>query len=96
MRNLWTQWMADGKAKLTAKKNFKRRSLPIVSWVTAAWDMIYQKMVQKSFLKCCISNKLDGTEDDNAWQEDSNETENEDNDEAEVSENENQDKKNVE
>ena len=55
--------------------------------------MIYQKMVQKSFLKCCISNKLDGTEDDNAWQEDSNETENEDNDEAEVSENENQDKK---
>jgi len=30
MRNLWTQWMADGKAELTAKGNFKRHPLATV------------------------------------------------------------------
>ena len=37
-------------------------------------------MIKKSFLKCCISNNFDGTEDDAIWQEDSNETQNEDSD----------------
>ena len=32
--------------------------------------MIFQEMLQKSFLKCCISNKLVGTEDHDVWQED--------------------------
>ena len=25
-------------------------------------------MIQKSFLKCCITNALDGTEDDDVWE----------------------------
>ena len=90
MRKQWTLWMADGMAERTAKGNFKRPPLPIVaSWAKNAWDMISKEMIKKSFLKCCISNALDGTEDDAVWQEDINETENEDS--AAGSENENQD-----
>jgi len=55
--------------------------------------MISEEMVQKSFLICCISNKLDGTEDDAIWQEDSNETKNEDSYEVAESANEDQDEK---
>ena len=29
-------------------------------------------MVQRSFLKCCISTNLDGSEDDALWQEEQN------------------------
>ena len=67
--------MVEGKAELTAKGNFKRPSLPtVVSWVKTAWDEIPTEMVQKSFLKCSISNKLDGIEDDYLWQEETQET----------------------
>ena len=94
MRNQWTRWMADGKAELTAKENFKRPPLPtVVSWVKNAWHMISPEMIQKSFLKYCISNKLDGTQDDVPWQENSNETENEDSDEEAESGNEDHDEK---
>ena len=57
------------------------------------FQMIYQEMLQKSFLKCCIRNNLDSTKDDDVWQEDSNKTESEDNDEAAESGNEDQDEK---
>ena len=88
--------MVYGKAKLTAKGNFKHSPLPtVMSWVKIAWDMISQEMVQKLFFKCCISNKLDDTKDDDIWQEDSNEIENKNSDEAAESGNEDQDKKNV-
>ena len=32
--------------------------------VKIAWDTIPPEMIKKSFQKCCISNALDGTEDD--------------------------------
>ena len=53
-------------------------------------------MVQKLFLKCCISNKLDGSEDDYVRQKNSNEliaTENKNSDEVPDSGNEDQDEK---
>ena len=93
MQNLWTQWMADGKVKLITKGNFNR---PFVSCVKIAWDMISQEMLQKLFLKCCISKKLDGSEDDYVRQEDSNElitTKNKNSDEVSESGNEDQDEK---
>ena len=50
-------------------------------------------MIQKPFLKCYISNKLDGTQEKEQLQENSNETENEDSDEGAESKNEDQDEK---
>ena len=85
MRHLWQEWMSEGNAQLTAKGNFKRPPLPtVVSWVKKAWEDIPEAMIKKSFLKCCISNKMDGSEDDILWQdveESDRETDEEDEDE---------------
>ena len=43
----------------------------ICQWVSDAWDDIPPEMVAKSFRKCCITNALDGTEDDAIWEEES-------------------------
>jgi len=37
--------------------------------VKEAWEDIPAEMVRKSFLKSGISNRMDGTKDDNLWQE---------------------------
>jgi hypothetical protein len=33
-------------------------------WVSAAWKAIPESIIIRSFKKCCISNALDGSEDD--------------------------------
>lgn len=40
-------------------------------WISDTWDDIPTEMIAKSFLKCCISNALDGTEDEEIWEEES-------------------------
>ena len=42
----------------------------VTQWVKIAWESIDPKIIVKSFKKCSISNKLDGTEDDILWDED--------------------------
>ena len=32
------------------------------------WEEIPSDIIQRAFLKCCISNKMDGTEDDVLWE----------------------------
>ena len=41
-----------------------------VYWVSAAWKAIPESIIVRSFKKCCISNALDGSEDDNLWGDD--------------------------
>ena len=41
----------------------------ICRWISDAWEDIPPEMIQKSFRKCCITNALDGTEDDEIWEE---------------------------
>ena len=41
----------------------------VVAWLKEAWDSIPAEMVVKSFLKCGISNALDGTEDDAIYED---------------------------
>ena len=36
----------------------------VVRWVSAAWEAIPESIIVRSFKKCCISNALDGSEDD--------------------------------
>jgi hypothetical protein len=38
--------------------------------VSAAWKAIPESIIVRSFRKCCISNALDGTEDDIVWEDD--------------------------
>ena len=45
--------------------NMKRPSIPLIlSWIRDAWHDIPSQMIVKSFKKCCISNAMDGSEDD--------------------------------
>jgi hypothetical protein len=38
--------------------------------VSAAWKTIPENFIVRSFKKCCISNALDGSEDDILWEDD--------------------------
>jgi hypothetical protein len=39
-------------------------------WVSAEWKAIPESIIVRSFKKCCISNALDGSEDDILWEDD--------------------------
>ena len=41
-----------------------RAALEVARWVSAAWKAIPESIIVRSFKKCCISNALDGSEDD--------------------------------
>jgi hypothetical protein len=42
----------------------------VARWVSAAWEAIAESIIVISFKKCCISNALDGSEDDILWEDD--------------------------
>lgn len=50
-----------------------RRKRPTITqaceWVKRSWNAVKEEVVVKSFLKCGISNALDGTEDDFLFEE---------------------------
>jgi len=65
MRKQWTEWMTSGEAKCTAGGNLMKPDILLVcTWVKLAWDDIPVDIITRSFLKCGISNSLDGEEDD--------------------------------
>lgn len=65
VRAEWNAWMVDGPKNLTKAGNLKRPGLVTVcEWIVKAWDAIPAEMVMRSFLKCSISNSMDGTQDD--------------------------------
>jgi len=52
--------------------NHPLRTAPseVTQWVSAAWKAIPESIIVRSFKKCCISNALDGSEDDILWEDD--------------------------
>lgn len=71
MRQLYGEWMREDRA-LTPTGRIKRPSAAkIAEWVSAAWYSLPHDMVVRAFKKCCISNDMDGTEDDLIWEEES-------------------------
>jgi hypothetical protein len=42
----------------------------VARWVSAARKAIQESIIIRSFKKCCISNALDGSEDDILWKDD--------------------------
>ena len=42
----------------------------VTRWVSAAWKAIPEIIIIRSFKKRCISNALDGSEDDVLWEDD--------------------------
>ena len=65
VRKSWMEWMADGIYEVTATGRQKKPSEELIYlWILQAWNEIPAKMITASFLKCGITNNLDGTEDD--------------------------------
>jgi len=57
--------MADGIHEFKATGQQKKHSEELIcSWISLAWNEIPAEMTTASFLKCGITNNLDGTEDD--------------------------------
>ena len=63
--------MACEEAKLTKGRNFQKPDITLVAtWVKTAWHDVPGEMIAWAFLKCGISNAMDGTQDDAFYDED--------------------------
>lgn len=71
VRRLYTDWMAGGGHALTPTGKVKRPSVELVcSWILEAWRSLPADLISKSFKKTGIANALDGSEDDQLWEQD--------------------------
>jgi hypothetical protein len=71
LRQQYLTWIADPACELTETGEIKCAApSEVVQWVLAAWKAIPESIIIRSFRKCCISNVLDGSEDDILWKDD--------------------------
>lgn len=69
LKQRYSNFMATTTHQFTPSGRIKKPSLElIVKWVIDSWDEIDAEIIIKSFKKCCISNALDGSEDDLIWE----------------------------
>ncbi|CAM5099095.1 unnamed protein product [Eretmochelys imbricata] len=80
LHKMWSEWMCSGMVKLTKGRNLMKPEINLVTqWIKDTWVSIPSEMIKKSFRKCCISNALDGSEDDGTTKaDDEKESESED------------------
>jgi hypothetical protein len=64
LKEQYTQWMAAG------EHEFMPDAEQLCEWIREACSLILPALIEKSFKKCGISNKLDGTEDEYLWDSD--------------------------
>ena len=63
--------MASGSAKTTKGGNLMKPDIVLAcNWVKQEWSDTPSKMIQRSFLKCCKCNSMDGSEDDAVYKDD--------------------------
>ena len=62
---IWVTSHVKNTSQETKGGNLKKLDILLVTkWVKEAWEKISSETVIKSFKKCCISNELDGADDD--------------------------------
>ena len=60
--------MENGDHAFTTGGNQRKPTpLEVVRWVLSVWNDLDPAIIKKGFLKCCISNNLDGLQDDILW-----------------------------
>ncbi|KAK3920835.1 Pogo transposable element with KRAB domain [Frankliniella fusca] len=69
IEDYYNDWMLSGVKQYTPSGSIRRPDPVLVDWVQRAWNSIPENIIRKSFLKCSISNALDGIEDDYLWQD---------------------------
>ena len=62
--------MLDGEKTFTKGGRMRKTDLPtICGWIKKVWEELPPAIIQRAFLKCSISNNMDGTEDDLLWED---------------------------
>ena len=62
--------MLEGNHTFTPASRIQNPRLhQICQWILESWTAISPDTIKCSFLKCCITNTLDGTKDDILWEE---------------------------
>ena len=70
LRQQYLTWISDPASELTETGKIKRTApSEVARWVSAAWKAIPESIIIRSFKNCCISNSLDGSEDDILWED---------------------------
>ena len=65
LRQKWSALMLEGVKSYTKTGRMRKVDLPtICSWIVEVWNELPNDIIKRAFLKCCISNSMDGTEDD--------------------------------
>ena len=70
MLNTKFKWMQHGDTTYT-KSGCQRAPdlVTVTEWIVDCWKALDSPIIVKSFKSCCISNAMDGTEDDILWNE---------------------------
>ena len=59
-----SDWIMSGEKTYTKSGRLRRVDLPMVcGWIIKVWEEISSDIIKRAFLKCCISNNMDSTED---------------------------------
>ena len=72
LRHCWSDWMMSGEKTYTKSGRMRKVDLPLIcSWIIIikVWEEILSDIIKRGFLKCCISNNMDSTENDIIWEE---------------------------
>lgn len=61
----YEQWLEDNNCQLMPAGPIKRASVcEVARWISNVWEALPSLIVSRAFLKCFLSNNLDGTNDD--------------------------------
>lgn len=70
LKQLYSNWLLDGGHALTPTGKLHKPSIALLGeWILKAWAKISSESIVEGFKKCCITNALDGSEDDILWRD---------------------------
>ena len=71
LHDLWTEWMSTGEKSFTKGGGVRAPDLALIcKWIVHVWQELDPQIIVHSFVKCCISSALDGSQDDVVWKDD--------------------------
>jgi hypothetical protein len=70
LRQQYLTWFEVPACELTETVKIKHAAhSQVVQWVSIVWKAFPESIIVRSFKKCCISNALDGSEDEILWED---------------------------
>uniref|UniRef100_K7FXD4 HTH CENPB-type domain-containing protein n=1 Tax=Pelodiscus sinensis TaxID=13735 RepID=K7FXD4_PELSI len=68
LRREWNTWLLEGEHTFTAGGRMRTPTLQdVIQWIADVWVELDPAIIRKEFLKCSISNAMDGSKDDALW-----------------------------